>query len=326
MIRISIAVAATLLSAAASNAAPADKKPEEPNPPVFISLGDSIDAGRMRFITVRPTSTSDMVERHDPVQRLLVVYFENAPDRPKGVSHAVIEREAACPDATVARLAYTSYAANGKVVTRAKSLPPGTESLLDSAWVEAEFKRGCSPPGPMPPPAPWPQYSVWALLFQPTATWPKDVASAVRQARAHEAAIAEAKQLPEAGTFVLSEAKDGLLAIVDHATLAAPGGKKRVSWIHLGMPEVDGGKGYIRARFDVDCDAETATPDLIARFDGTGKLIKAFERAEKEKKFKHLEGIQTLLRSACQADGKLPERTYSTFTEALAAGRAMLGQ
>lgn len=326
---IATCLLAALAPAVAAKDAPAVRMLADNTEHRFAAVDDMPSNGVLRLLAISSwrwdNNEGRKVSVRDATQRIVAVFVEGSPQRAAGLSHAVIEREAACPGTTLARLSYVVYADDGKVSQRAAALPDDAAPLLKDRWIEGNWGNTCAPPVAHPAPMAGVRPSLLNSQRMPIGN---GVDGAVKVARALEAAIATARALPEDGKFAAidPQAQPGV-ALFDHATLTNADGSKRISWLAVGLPELGRGSAYVRASYDVDCDAKTARPHLVAQFDGDGRLVKVFPAQENNGPFSYWGDLGKDLAAACESDGPgLFDRTYKTFTAALAAAREKFSQ
>lgn len=294
------------------------------------------------------------VINYDFTLHLIFVFVEAKAGAPKEVAYATLEQTVACPE-TISATDFVAFTADGKVVSRAASVPGYVAERMTPAWTKILKGQLCAgakqalAPAPMPaplapanqppgaPPAPGAKRLTALDPDHRQTPHVKSPAEALAQARAAHAEMVAAANWPEAGEFVVGDPlKDQGIPILDMASLTKPGGKKRISWALVARPTWAPNnydpKSYMRASYDIDCDAQTARPVRTAFFDFDRSVLVAIGPGRDDERFGlppsygNPHALDAFLVEACQSDGPGTfQKTYRKFSEALAAAQAKAG-
>ena len=299
--------------------AAASARADEPDATTeYVVIDEAPSVQFLRFYGARPIEQGHSQYAFD---RLLIVFLDDAAARPAGVSHVVIDRKMDCASHAAKTVSYKAFALDGTVTTRNRNIPRELEPSASGPAIDARWDFLCRIASGRPSP-PMPRI---VNSTEPPVVRLNDIGAAVEFAHKRKGEIDAAMHLPDEGLFMLTDFNPQRGAMfVDFSTLSEPGGKKRVSWLVVRNPSNPQHISYLRAAYSVDCEQQTTAREMVAQFDANDRLI-TLQGDAPPQLMSSAGNVGQFLSNACTFHSpRLFDRTYKTFTTALAAGRAKL--
>lgn len=248
--------------------------------------------------------------RRDDPRVSAIIAFEPE-HRLDGASALWITRTIDCETGRITTV-YQAYGDDGALLRERQSVPPEVSALVGSDTWSTRLNTRCDPPAPQPIP----------VAIDPPPMPDRDFTGRIRSApeaiglmRARTEARAQAAALANEGRWgTFTGRRLTGAAYIDYTASDAT----HMSYLAT-APSYEGEWNYARARYTIDCAAQTAFVEYYARYDGNGAVL-SVEGPSRNLPTAHMQAREAITAHCESAQPR--GRTYTSLPEALRQLRA----